>query len=68
MERNNKGEFMSDAKNVGGRPRILKGGKKCTLYLDTKTIEMLKKIGNGVPSKGIRELVEFMMKFEKKGA
>lgn len=37
-----------------GRPRVLAGGKRVTLYLDSATLERARKLGSGNVSEGIR--------------
>ena len=45
-----------------GRPKILKAGTKCNMYLDKTVIEMLARLGDGSPSRGVRVLIEFHTK------
>lgn len=45
-----------------GRPKILKAGTKCNMYLEKSVIEMLTRLGDGSPSRGIRVLIEFHTK------
>lgn len=45
-----------------GRPKTLTDGRKCVLYLEQATLDLLTRLGDGVPSKGVRTLIDFHTK------
>ncbi len=44
----------SNENHTVGRPRFIEDGKYCQVYLDRKSLEIAKKLGNGNISLGIR--------------
>jgi hypothetical protein len=50
----NDDELLGYGKQTAGRPRLLEGGKRVNVYLDTESLERAERLGLGNVSEGIR--------------